>query len=252
MNAILLCAGFGTRLQPLTDDTPKALVHVAGRPILDYLMEQLVGWPSLEAIHVVHNDRHPEAFARWQAGWKRRSDSPTVRLHDNGVQTGAERRGAVGDLQFAIDRMGTDAPAVVAAGDSLYRVALRPVLDRFQSADAHCVLALPATDDRMLRHSSVFDLDGNRVRGVVPAAIPTRSAGSSTTLLSISVWRPCGSMRRTLPMTPRCASTSIRRMSTLAPRLFWLIPRCYWTTGRKSLRTMTFRPNLPTWNPFNL
>jgi len=176
MNAILLCAGFGTRLQPLTDDTPKALVHVAGRPILDYLMEQLAAWPALEAIHVVHNDRHPGAFAQWRARWARRSDRPAVRLHNNGVQSNDQRRGAVGDLRFAIDRAGAEAPSVVAAGDSLYRVALRPVLDRFQSTDAHCVLALPATDEHALQHSSVFDLNGNRVCGVLhtPDAPPSQ------------------------------------------------------------------------------
>jgi NDP-sugar pyrophosphorylase family protein len=175
MNAILLCAGFGTRLQPLTDDTPKALVPVAGRPILDYLVEQLADWPQLETIHIVHNDRHPGAFARWQASWAHRSDIPDVRLHNNGVQTDAQRRGAVGDLQFALDRVGTDAPAVVAAGDSLYRIALRPVLDRFQITEAHCVLALPVSDEQELRHSSVFDLDGDRVQGVehTPGAPPS-------------------------------------------------------------------------------
>jgi NDP-sugar pyrophosphorylase family protein len=175
MNAILLCAGFGTRLQPLTDDTPKALVRVAGRPILDYLVEQLADWPPLETIHVVHNDRHPEAFAKWRTQWEDRPEDPTVRLHNNGVQSDAQRRGAVGDLQFAIERVGVNTPAVVAAGDSLYRIALLPVLDRFQSTNAHCVLALPATDDRVLRHSSVLALDADRVRGVVhtPDAPPS-------------------------------------------------------------------------------
>lgn len=175
MNAILLCAGFGTRLQPLTDDTPKALVRVGGRPIIDYLMEQLAAWPPLKAAHVVHNDRHPAAFAQWQTRWADRSGSPTVRLHNNSVQSVDQRRGAVGDLQFAIERVGDQAPSVVAAGDSLYRVALRPVLDRFQAIDAHCVLALPAADGRALRHSSVFALDGDRVRGVLhtPDAPPS-------------------------------------------------------------------------------
>jgi NDP-sugar pyrophosphorylase family protein len=176
MNAILLCAGFGTRLRPLTDDTPKALVDVAGRPIVDYLIEQLAGWPSLEVIHVVHNDRHAAAFQAWRRHREQRNADVSIRLHNDGVQSDNDRRGAVGDLQFVLDRVGTDAPAVVAAGDSLYRIALRPVLDRFQDAPGHCVLALPGADDRTLRHSSVFALDGDRVRGVIhaPDAPPSR------------------------------------------------------------------------------
>ena len=170
MNAILLCAGFGTRLQPLTDDTPKALVDVAGRPIVDYLMVQLMRWPPIEAVHVVHNDRQAAAFEAWTARWTEQADGLAVQLHNDGVSSNHERRGAVGDLQFVLDRVGTDAPTVVAAGDSLYRIALRPVLDRFQDAPGHCVLALPGADDRTLRHSSVLALDGDRVRGVVHAS----------------------------------------------------------------------------------
>jgi len=170
MNAILLCAGFGTRLRPLTDDTPKALVDVAGQPIVDYLMVQLMRWPPIEAVHVVHNDRQAAAFEAWTARWTEQADGLAVQLHNDGVSSNHERRGAVGDLQFVLDRVGTDAPTVVAAGDSLYRIALRPVLDRFQDAPGHCVLALPGADDRTLRHSSVLALDGDRVRGVVHAS----------------------------------------------------------------------------------
>jgi mannose-1-phosphate guanylyltransferase len=41
MRALLLAAGFGTRLRPLTDTTPKCLVQVNGRPLLDYWLELL-------------------------------------------------------------------------------------------------------------------------------------------------------------------------------------------------------------------
>ncbi|MEM9016309.1 MAG: nucleotidyltransferase family protein [Verrucomicrobiota bacterium] len=41
MRAILLAAGFGTRLRPITDQVPKCLVEIAGRPLLDYWLHDL-------------------------------------------------------------------------------------------------------------------------------------------------------------------------------------------------------------------
>jgi len=49
--AVVLCAGFATRMHPLTKAFPKPLLEVAGRPVIDYLMDQLVELPGLESIY---------------------------------------------------------------------------------------------------------------------------------------------------------------------------------------------------------
>ena len=52
MQAVVLAAGQGTRLRPLTDDKPKGMVEVAGKPILTHCFEQLIGLGADE-LHVV-------------------------------------------------------------------------------------------------------------------------------------------------------------------------------------------------------
>jgi len=52
MPAVVLAAGEGTRLRPLTEDTPKGMVEVAGKPILTHCFEQLVALGASE-LHVV-------------------------------------------------------------------------------------------------------------------------------------------------------------------------------------------------------
>ena len=62
---MILAAGAGTRLQPITNGTPKALVEVRGRPILEHVLERLVG---VGATRVIINTHHHEdqiaAFVR--------------------------------------------------------------------------------------------------------------------------------------------------------------------------------------------
>jgi len=55
MDAMILAAGLGTRLHPLTDTTPKALIHVRGRPLLAHVMDRLV---AVGATRVIVNAHH--------------------------------------------------------------------------------------------------------------------------------------------------------------------------------------------------
>jgi len=73
MNALILAAGYATRLYPLTLDTPKPLLPVAGRPVLDYMLDELRAIPGLRRVIVVTNHRLRRI---WHGGRKR----PTLRV----------------------------------------------------------------------------------------------------------------------------------------------------------------------------
>lgn len=63
LRAVLLAAGLGTRLRPLTDRTPKCLIEIAGRPLLDYWIDRLA---AAEVADVLVNTHHlPEAVRRY-------------------------------------------------------------------------------------------------------------------------------------------------------------------------------------------
>ena len=64
MIAVILCAGFATRMYPLAENFPKPLLAVADRPVLDYLMDQIVDLPQVQEIHIVSNAKFFDHFCR--------------------------------------------------------------------------------------------------------------------------------------------------------------------------------------------
>ena len=167
--AILLCAGYGTRMGDLTRTTPKPLLPVADRPVLDYLVDQLVDLPELDAVHVVSNHHYSGAFVAWAAA--RREDLAErgldLEVHNDGTLSNADRLGAIGDLGFVLDRLSESgtAPqrALVCAGDNILRFSLATLWNRFLSERTSQVLAMEEKDPTRLRRTGVLELDGDQV-----------------------------------------------------------------------------------------
>jgi len=167
MKAIFLCAGFGTRMLPLTKNTPKPLLKVAGRPVLDYLMDQVARFPGLKSFHLVSNNRFYSNFVEWEANWaqKRNSSEPRFFIYNNGINENKYRKGAVADLGFVIKQAGKDTGAFVAAGDNIPRFSLLPAWEKFINEKRNYIIALPEKDKKRLSRSGVVELgEDNRVR----------------------------------------------------------------------------------------
>lgn len=100
MDSILLAGGYATRLYPLTKDRPKALLPVAGKTILDHVVEELEGSRHIDRMYLVTNEKFADDFRDW-AG-QRTGDKPLSVLND-GTTSNEDRLGAIGDIQFVID-----------------------------------------------------------------------------------------------------------------------------------------------------
>jgi NDP-sugar pyrophosphorylase family protein len=157
MIAVLLCAGFGTRLYPLTRHFPKPLLPLAGRPALDYLADQLADLPGLQGVHVVTNHRFCGFFRQWLRARRRRSVDGSIdwQLLDDGVVNEQGRLGACGDLLLAFRALGGFPAVLVAGGDNIFRFPILPLWRRFLDGRGHFVLALKESDTAVLRRSGV-------------------------------------------------------------------------------------------------
>jgi glucose-1-phosphate thymidylyltransferase len=113
MKAIVLAAGYATRLYPLTLNRPKPLLPVGGRPMLDRLLESLAG-VGADQTYVVTNAKFAPQFGDWAAA------RPDVTVIDDGTTSEEDRLGAIGDIGFVLEQAGIDDDLVVVAGDNLF------------------------------------------------------------------------------------------------------------------------------------
>ncbi|MDI9468739.1 MAG: glutamate-5-semialdehyde dehydrogenase [Bacillota bacterium] len=130
MKAIILAAGYATRLYPLTIDRPKPLLEVGGRPIIDHIVAEIETIPEVDEIIVVTNSRFAAPFEDWAAELGPRVRVPLTVL-DDGTDTPENRLGAVGDIYFAIQKLGIDDDLLVIAGDNLFTYPLAPIAASF-------------------------------------------------------------------------------------------------------------------------
>jgi glucose-1-phosphate thymidylyltransferase len=118
VKAVILAAGYATRLRPLTDDVPKHLLPVGDRPMLDWVLDRVREVEEVDAIHLVTNSRFASAFTAW-------AESTDVAVHDDGTTSNEDRLGAVGDLRLVIETAGLeDEELLVLAGDNLFELSL--------------------------------------------------------------------------------------------------------------------------------
>ncbi len=161
MKAIILAAGYATRLYPLTENFPKPLLPVGGKPILDWLIEDLQS--EVEEFIVVTNHKFAGHFTEWA---KR---SAIIRILDDGTETNEGRLGAVKDIQLAVasDQGGSDGTSAsdyfVMAGDNVLDFSLRPFITFAREKETSCVMCHEEHSIPALQKTAVITVDEDQL-----------------------------------------------------------------------------------------
>lgn len=155
MQAVIPAAGRGSRLRPLTDDRPKGLVEVGGRPILTHCFETLLDLGVDELIVVVGYrgddivEYYGEAFAGVPVTYTRQ----------------AERAGLADAVLTAEDHVTGD--FLVMNGDNVYDADLSPVIATHRRTGADATLLVDEVSPGRAEQGGVFELDDGEIAGLV-------------------------------------------------------------------------------------
>jgi glucose-1-phosphate thymidylyltransferase len=122
VKALLLAAGYATRLRPLTDEIAKPLLQIGGRPMIDWILDRIEAAGEIDGVHVVTNAVYAGAFEHWAA-------HNGVVVHNDGTTSNEDRLGAIGDILFAVREGGLgEAGVLVIAADNLFEFSLADYL----------------------------------------------------------------------------------------------------------------------------
>ncbi len=139
MKALILAAGYATRLYPLTKDYPKPLLEVGKRPLIEYIIDKIDAVTEIEEIVVVTNSKFISIFREWAAAL--RSPKRLILLDDLTKSEG-DRLGAVGDIAFAIEKEKISDDLVVIGGDNLFDGSLKDFIDFAKTAHPSPVIGV--------------------------------------------------------------------------------------------------------------
>ena len=176
MKALILAAGYATRLSPLTDDFPKGLLPVGGRPMVDWIVDSIRD-AGVEDVQLVTNARFAPLFDDWGKG-------NGVTVIDDGTDTNENRLGAIGDIRFSA----LDDDALVIAGDNLFDYRLADLIDFWRAKGSESAVAVHDVGSRELaRKYGIVDVDADdRIVSFVekPDDPPSTLAATATYLYS--------------------------------------------------------------------
>ncbi|HOK56355.1 MAG TPA: galactokinase [bacterium] len=113
MKVIILCAGYATRMYPLTLVKSKNLLQIGGKVMVEHIIEKLNKIPEIDKIVIISNDKFYSDFNLWA------EDKKNIVVLNDGSNSDKERLGAIGDIEFAVDRLEDDEFLII-AGDNLF------------------------------------------------------------------------------------------------------------------------------------
>jgi glucose-1-phosphate thymidylyltransferase len=173
MKCIILCAGYATRLYPLTKDKAKALLPVKGKPILDHIVENVPD--HINEIFVVSNETFFNDFVEWSLKYKNR-----VKVISDGTSSNETRLGGVGDLWHVIKKESIHDDILVILGDNLFNFNLSEFVDFFKKVNNTLVGVYDIKSLEDAKRFGVIKVEENKVISFIEKPFVPKSTLTST------------------------------------------------------------------------
>jgi glucose-1-phosphate thymidylyltransferase len=124
MKVLILGAGYATRLYPLTLNQPKPLLPVAGKPMIEYVLDNIAPIGGIDRVYVVTNEKFAGHFQKWSDQYRATKSKLEFTIVNDHSTDDSNKLGAIGDMHLVITKEKVDDDLIVVAGDNLFSQSL--------------------------------------------------------------------------------------------------------------------------------
>ena len=120
MKLIILAAGYATRLYPLTLNQPKPLLPVAGKPMMEHVLDNIATVEAIDHAYVVTNAKFVTHFEDWASAYRHPNLHFKFTIVNDGSTDDSNKLGAIGDMNLVLTKYEINDDIIVIGGDNLF------------------------------------------------------------------------------------------------------------------------------------
>ena len=156
MKALILCAGFATRLYPLTENFPKHLLKIKDKPIIEYLLEKISLLNEIDEIYIVTNKKFYQHFKAWNENF---DFLKKIEIINDNTLTNEDRLGSIGDTNFVIKQKKINDDLLILGGDNLFEFDLKDLISYFYQKNSDITALYDLQDLELIKKMSVVEIN---------------------------------------------------------------------------------------------
>jgi glucose-1-phosphate thymidylyltransferase len=161
MKLIILAAGYATRLYPLTLNQPKPLLPVAGKPMLEHVLDNVRTIEAIDHAYVVTNAKFVNHFQQWADRYQSPDLHFSFTIVNDRSTDDTNKLGAIGDLHLVLTTHKIDDDIIVVGGDNLFSNDLREFGEYCQQMNAPVTGVYDVGDLEQIKKYNAIEIDGN-------------------------------------------------------------------------------------------
>jgi glucose-1-phosphate thymidylyltransferase len=235
MKLIILAAGYATRLYPLTLTQPKPLLGVAGKPMIEHVLDNVATIPYIDHAYVVTNAKFVDHFQKWAETYRHPQLRFGFTIVNDGSTDDSNKLGAIGDMHLVITKQEITDDIILVGGDNLFSNDLSEFGEFCRQKNAPVLAVYDVRDLEEIKKYNAIEIDDEGRIGF----FEEKPAQPKSTLTGIALYYY---PRSSLPLIHQYIAESnnpdqpgrlVQWMYKRVPFYTWKVPGIWYDVGSK-------------------